>query len=466
VATGAKRKEDEDWVVNAKEAHKDFFSELDVLLRSADRFFNLENIPSIKENPAESNFFDELSAIRDVIFRISGLLETIIPEGKRNAYWFQKFAGAKFLTDLERDKIRAELYKQDTAEKSILLLYDSFTNLKTLVADLLKTGTIPYLSYLNVGQILSKEIRENNYFNPFKKEINSEFDIIYNHEISGIVRGIKDMEAKKYISLVMVYLFRLLRYLSHIDVRTQKTISLNTSLVILMLVRSEIEIFRNYIEKIITKISGPDMKALLQSISYQFSMETKRVFQQELRDILKKKASGFFRGRIENSQGILKNLAEQSIIQIATFYKPGLKGEDIFESFTTRLEQSLKLREDLFALHKFLILIQKASKSPEKAARLFESLRNFMLYFESFTFKLLRYGDYEEFVSFFKEILSFKKDRIAGNDLNKFMEKIHNFRIFLETTLRQIANRTELREKPVDMKRVGKLISQYVEIKN
>ncbi len=41
----------------------------------------------------------------------------------------------------------------------------------------------------------------------------------------------------------------------------------------------------------------------------------------------------------------------------------------------------------------------------------FESLRNFMLYFESFTFKLLRYGDYEEFVSFFKEMLSFKKER-------------------------------------------------------
>jgi uridine kinase len=43
------------------------------------------------------------------------------------------------------------------------------------------------------------------------------------------------------------------------------------------------------------------------------------------------------------------------------------------------------------------------------------------------------------------------------------MEKIHNFRIFLETTLRQIANRTELRDKPVDMKRVDKIINQYLE---
>jgi len=466
VAKTPQRKETKDWVVTAKETRKELFSELDVLLRASDRFFNIENIPSTKENLAESNFYEELSTIRDVILRLIGILEIIIPESRRNAYWFQKFAETKFLTDRKRDKIREELYKQDTAEKGILLLYDSFANLKTLVTDLLKTGNIPYLSYLNAGQILSKEIRENNYFNPFKKEIDPEFDIIYNHEISDIVKGIKDLEIKKHISLITVYLFRFLRYLNHIDTTAQRTVSLNTALAILMLIRSEIKTLSNYIEKIINKISEPDMKMLLQSLSYQFSMETKRVYRQELKDILKKKAPGFFRGRIENSQGILKNLVEQSIIQIAGFYKQGLKGEDIFPSFTTRLEQSLKLREDILVLHKFLTLIQGASASPEKTVRIFEPMKNFMLYFESFTFKLLRYADYEEFVSFFKEMLSFKKQQIAGSDFNRFMEKIHNFKIFLETTLRQITNRTELRDKPMDRNRVDKTISQYLEIKN
>ena len=464
MAKSAQRKEAKDWVVIAKETRKELFLELDVLLRAVDRFFNIENIPPTKENLAESNFFDELSAVRDILLRVLSLLEVIIPESKRNAYWFQKFAETKFLTDHKRDIRREELYRQDTAEKGILLLYDSFTNLKTLAADLLKTGNISYLSYLNIGQILSKGIRENNYFNPFKKDIDPEFDRIYNHEISEIVKGIKDKEAKKHVSLIVVYLFRFLRYLSHIDLTTQRTISLNTSLIILMLVRSEIEAFSNYVEKITTKISQPGMKTLLQSLFYQFSMETKRVYQQELKDILKKKAPGFFRGRIENSQGIIKNLAEQSIIQIANFYKRGLKGEDIFQSFTTRLEQSLKLREDIFILHKLLISIQGASDSPEKTAMIFESLRNFMLYFESFTFKLLRYGDYEEFVSFFKEVLSFKKEQIIERDFNKFMEKIHNFSIFLEITLLQIANRSELCNKPVDMIRIDKLMSQYITV--
>jgi len=456
------KKDSKDWVPVSKETNRKLFSELDVLLRAVDRFFNIENLPSAKENMAESNFFDELSAARDLILRILGIIEVIIPESRKNAYWFQKFAETKFFTDRKRDIFREDLYKQDTPEKGLFLLYDSFINLKGLVIDLLKTGNITYLSYINIGQILSKEIRENNYFNPFKKDINPEFDKIDNQEVSEIVKNIKDRDAKKHISVILVYLFRFLRYLDHIDMTTQRTISLHTSLLILMLVRSEINTFKNYTEKIMHRIAQPDLKMLLQSISYQFSMETKRVYLQELKDILKNKAPRYFRGRIENSHGILKNLAEQSIVQIAQFYKPDLMGEDVFPSFIAKIEQSLRLREDIFVLHKFLTLLKENITLPEKRVKTFESLRNFMLYFESFTFRLLRYEDYEEFVSFFREVLSFKKEQIITGDLNTLMEKIHNFTIFLETTLRHIANRTELRDKSIDIGRVDKIMNQYL----
>ncbi len=157
------KKEPKDWIAVSKETHRELFSELDVLLRAVDRFFIIENLPSSKENLSESNFFDELSAVRDLILRTLSILEVIIPESKKNSYWFQKFAETKFLTDRNRDLFREELYKQDTPEKAVFLLYDSFVNMKGLVTDLLKSGDITYLSYMNIGQILSKEIRENNY---------------------------------------------------------------------------------------------------------------------------------------------------------------------------------------------------------------------------------------------------------------------------------------------------------------
>src|SRR4030043_2339484 len=158
-----KKAEPEKWVANSKKKYKEIFSELDVLLKALDRFFYIENLPISKEDLTHRNFYDELTAVRDVIFRILGLLEVVIPGSKKNAYWFHKFAESKFLTDHVRDLFKKELYKQDTPEKGLYLLYDLFINLKGIVTDILKTGKISYHGYLNIGQLISKEIRENSF---------------------------------------------------------------------------------------------------------------------------------------------------------------------------------------------------------------------------------------------------------------------------------------------------------------
>jgi len=192
-------------------------------------------------------------------------------------------------------------------------------------------------------------------------------------------------------------------------------------------------------------------------------METKRVYLQELRELLQKKSYQYIRGKIENSQGILENLMEQSILQISQFINSQIQGEDIFESVETRLQQSLKLREDIAALLRFLTLFGEKSPSPKERVEVFEVLKNFMLYFESFTFKLLRYDDYNAFGSFFNDILTIKKEDILGPEMTfkKILEKIHYFRVFLEMTLRHIENRAELRDRPLDTKRVEQLVKQY-----
>ncbi len=450
------------WVSDSKKTNKIFFSELDVLLCALDRFFNIENLTNSNEDLTNKNFYDELVTARDTILRVLGILEVVIPESKKNAYWFQKFAESKFLTERRRDALRQDLYKQDTPEKALYLLYDSFINLKGVITDLIRTGNISYMGFSNIGRLVSKEIRENTFFNPFKKNLNPEFDVISNVQISDIVKTIQDRELKKNISIIYLYLFRFLRFLSFIDITTQRSVSLNSSLIILILLKSEISFFQGYIDKTVKKIKGPDMEMLLKSIAYQLSMETRRVYLQELKDIHRKKASVHFRGKIENSHGILKNLTEQSIVQLSQFYKPDITGEKIFESFVTKLEQSLRLREDIFVLHRFINILENYAGNPNDRLKIFVCLRNYMLYFESFTFRLLRHDDYEEFVLFFNELNTVKKDVILGTGFHKLLEKILHFKIYLETTLRHIGNRSELSDKSLDMERVESLIKQYM----
>jgi len=451
----------EDWVTRSKQENNNLFSELDVLLRALDRYFNVENL-TFSENITGKNFYEELFTARDTIMRVLSVLEVIIPESRKNAYWFQKYTETKYLSARKIDAFREDLYRQDTREKGLYLLYDSFINIRGLITDLLRSGNISYLGFTNVGHLISKAIRENVFFNPFIKELNPEFDRISNAAISGIVKSMTDREEKKQISVIFIYLFRLLRVLGFVEIATQRSVSLHSSLMLLILLRSEINTFRNSVEKALKKIKDNELQGLLQSLSYQFAIETKRVYLQELRDINRKKNAIHFRGKIENSHGILKNLVEHSIVQIAQFYSPEIKGENIFQSFMTRKEQSRRVREDIYALHKFITLLEKKSGKPQDRVKVFESLKSYMLYFESFTFRLLRYDDYEEFILFFNELNSVTTEMILGPGFHAFMEKVMHLKIFLETTLRQIGNRSELGGTDVDMDRVKDLINQYL----
>ncbi len=223
------------------------------------------------------------------------------------------------------------------------------------------------------------------------------------------------------------------------------------------MLKSETGIMHSYIKNLSEEIKDEQLKTLLQTISYQFSMETKRVYLQELKDVMVKNTPRFLRGKIENSHGILKNLLEQSIVRLTQFFKPDIDGNDIFESFTERRAQSVKLREDLFVLNRFLTLVEDTAGLPVEKTNVFEATKNFMQYFKTFTFKLLRYEDYDEFLSFFDDIFSSK-----NSEVNKILEKVHRFKIFLETTLQHVSNRAELHDTPVDISRAEEFLKQYL----
>jgi hypothetical protein len=380
-----------------------------------------------------------------------------MPESRKNAYWFQRFAESKLPNDHARDIMKENLYKQDSPEKGVYLLYDLFVSLKGIFTDLLKTGEISYPVYQNIGQLLSKEIRANVFLNPFSREKERTFDLVINPVITDIVKSIHDNEMKRYVPLLFLHLFRFLRYLQYVDAASQNTASLHTSLLILILLRSEIRAFQSFMQTASRSVKDDSLKMLLNALAYQFSMETKRVFLQELKEIMRKKGSSYFRGKIETSHGILKNLIEQSIVQIAQVFRPDLSGDTLFKSFNDRLFLSLKLREDVYVLTRLLALIEEKKGIPDRDHDGMRSLKNFMEYFESLTFKLLRYDDYNEFESFFQEILSQEQ-----HGVDKTLEKIHTFKIFLETTLQQINNRAELAGRPLNSRKAEELLNQYL----
>jgi hypothetical protein len=276
-----------------------------------------------------------------------------------------------------------------------------------------------------------------------------------------VVKGIREQEMGKCVSVILLHLFRFLRYLRYADTSTRFG-SLNPSLLIILLLRSEGAMFVMYLDTVSHKGEDEGVRMLMRAISYQFSMEAKRVFLQELKEIFRNRSPQYLKGKIENSHGILKNLAEQSVVQLVSFFNTDIKGSDIFDTFLTKREQSIRLREDVLILDRFLALVENEG-TPEKRMHVFDAMRNFMLYFQSFTFRLLRYDDYEEFLSFFQKVFALNREELKGKGFEKLNDKMRQFRVFIGTCLRQISDRAELADVPLDMKRVENSISQYLQ---
>lgn len=452
------------WLIESRTVYKDLYIELDALLRGIDRFFNTKNLPIDPEDLTSKNFFHEMIIMRDSILRTLGILEVVLPESKKNAYWFKKFAETKFLSDQKRDSLADKEDDQETPEKWIFALYDSFVNFKGIISDVLKAKKIQYISFKNMGDIIRKEIRENNYFSPFKQRVHREFDIIDNPIISYIVKSIEDRKLKRSISMGMIFLFRQLRFLTCIDITTKRKISISCGLLILVMMRSEIGQILKFLGRETKKDHVKDLGDIFQQLSFSLSIEIKRVYQQELKNILNMKNIRNLRGRIENSHGILRNLIEQSIVKIAEYFDSDISGETIFATFITKFAQSVKLREDIYILHKLLTLFEENMSIKTKRTTALEALKNYMFYFESFTFKLLRYDDYEEFSTFFNNFLVYvKATPFESGNSKSLLDKLHNFRIYLETTLNHINNRTELQNNPLDVDRTKQLLMQYIQ---
>jgi len=439
------------------EKHFRIISELKILLKALDRFFISGVLPLTEENITLKDFSNELNVVKDVILRILSILEVIIPESIKNAYWLRKYAETKFFSLYPNISIIEDIRKQDKPEKSLLLLYDSFINLKGIISDILKSEFISYTSFKNVGDSIKKELRENKYFNPFQRDIDPEIDKIENNNISTIIKNIKDKNIRKYIALFYIYIFRVLKYLQYVDISSHNKITLNNSVILLFLLKTEIILITDFLNKGKKIVNETKLKDLLNIISYQISMETKRVYDQELKNVFKNISPEELRGKLENSKGILTNLFEQIIVQVTKYFKPEINGKDIFESFVTRLHQSLKLRNDIYVFLKILERLELDLPKTQKREKILRSLNEFLYYFKSSTLKLIRFNDYEFFDKFINEISTIKEYKD-----NKLLERIKHFKIFLETCINQIGEREELKGIPIDQKMVEETLKQFL----
>jgi len=169
-------------------------------------------------------------------------------------------------------------------------------------------------------------------------------------------------------------------------------------------------------------------------------MELRKAFEHELTGLCSVRQPPQLFAKVENATGLLRDCYQQSVVALAQSFEPGLNGETLFRSFTTKLEQSLELRRDLW---KLVLLVARASADELEtpATRVLEALGAF----GEGSQRYLMYKDWEALERFAEEIDS-------ARDAGELSRTLHRFEAYLETLFGQVSMRAVLADRPFDPK--------------
>jgi hypothetical protein len=235
-------------------------------------------------------------------------------------------------------------------------------------------------------------------------------------------------------------LFRLLDRLQVVENLLRHDQPLKQTLPIFALVNDEARSLIEFIETRTLRADGlPGVVSdALDSTNYAISMELRKVFSSELEGLGAIRNASNIYSRIECAHGLLRNSFQQSVIGLAQVFNPEIDGSQLFLNYQTRLEQSLILRGDLWAL---LQLAKRAEK--EREVFPVERLKGALASFREGSLRFLMYKDWEACERFIDEIG-------AARGAVRLEHVSHRLAAYLEALFSQINMRAVLASYPFD----------------
>jgi hypothetical protein len=106
----------------AVDGREEVLFEFEMLLRSAERYFNIHNLPVERSEMLNRDFGEELAAVREAVARAVQLTQLLLdPPSNRNLV-FRKFLESQLADDRSRGKLLEQQLSQETPQESLFLL--------------------------------------------------------------------------------------------------------------------------------------------------------------------------------------------------------------------------------------------------------------------------------------------------------------------------------------------------------
>lgn len=417
--------------------------EIMMWMRALRSFFNPCNHPLLEANQASLVMHDwtnELRIVRGTLLCCSQLVFQSVHFERSDNTIFDETDAAGTLAPLAASG-SSEEFKTGVKDNSLLALAATLGDAYALCQSLLELRPVSLHAWINFGESLNRNLS--------RLEGTRALSQLYSRqEALNVPAPLLDLtrEAIKPATLgtdmlsVFSSLFRLLGYLRFVETFLRQDQSLKQALPIFTLVHEEARSLAGFIETRVLRTEGLEKNVFeaLDSMNYAIAMELRKVFAHELVGISTLQQAPMLYVKVENAHGLLRDSFQQSVVGLAQLFSPALDGAQLFDAFRTKLEQSLALRRDLWAL---LQLVRRSQNEPEADA--VERLLKGLVRFREGSLRYLMFKDWDSCERFMEEVAA-----VGGNAETAAV--LHRFAAYLEALSSQINMRAVLINHPFD----------------
>lgn len=175
------------------------------------------------------------------------------------------------------------------------------------------------------------------------------------------------------------------------------------------------------------------VRDVLDGIRFVIGHELTKVFRHEFPG-LTDGSRPYTRADLSRAWGLLHNCLQQTAITLAQSFKPGVTGEQLFEDYRSKVENSYTLYCELHALSQAVTAAEGST-----GILLKHSLVRHLEHFREETMHFLMYKDWGEFGRYVDDV------KRAFEEMEEFEAVLHEFSQYLRTLIHHVGMRESLR---------------------
>jgi hypothetical protein len=456
--------------------------------------------PPRRGEPAVARAFDaELRAVMAALREALGAGRTLAGGEAERAELFSRYLESILVEDHERSGLVRHTLRQDTPQQSLALLRSSLESIQAVAEGLAATSPIPYRRYTAVIRLVQREIHRSEYFDPLAAlEFSAEFDRLQNVRLLEILARIPSIPARRAATLVFLALFRLLSYLELIEGECARADGPGSLAAFVALLRSDGRALSIFLRRDAASwLAGgfgrlfqgappatiherypalaedferlKALRELLGSMGNQLRLELRKVYEQQLPAIEELDADPALRRAALPAAANLRSFVQNAVVLLAREFAPDLDGDRLFTDYTSDRVRAERLRRDIWMFQQILRAFGAKARGTADAADRWAGLntlrfvREFVSYFKSMGYQLLRYSDYAAFNEFMAMVERLRDgDVLDVQRLAEVTATCDAFNGYLEGMFEAIGRRAELGDVPFDKRDAARTLKLFL----